>query len=529
MMVQGPVAGTLGALARRRWNLATGTKLPPPQSSSSDIWPQNCPTELEQVQVAIMRTEPEYEGSEAVQEVKEFYLEAIASARHSIYIENQYLTAHAIGAALEERLKEEGGPDVVIVLPQHCSGWLEQNTMGQLRTRILNRLRRADREDRLGVYYPTRPDLGEAMINVHSKILVIDDILVRIGSSNLNNRSMGFDTECDLGIADGEERTRDVIASLRNRLLGEHLGCSEKEVGKHLEEKGSLKKAVEALRGGTRTLEELPDVEEDWMTDIVSETDIVDPEQPVGMDRLLDILSVNETQEKKGTFEGKRKKIAGAVGVLLLALGLAAVWRWSPLAEWFDRETLVATATALRESPWAIPAVLAVFTIGSVVIFPITVLIFVTAVTFGPVMAFFLSLTGSLIGGIASFGLGYQLGRDTIRRLAGKKVNALSRRLSHHGWLAVALVRLVPIAPFTIVNMVAGASHISLRDFILGTLGGMGPGILAIVLVESSLEHALRRPTPANLLISAMLIGLAVLIFWGTRRWSRKYAKKDND
>ncbi|MFO7982061.1 MAG: phospholipase D-like domain-containing protein, partial [Desulfuromonadales bacterium] len=185
MMVQGPVAGTLGGLARRRWQLATGTELPPPQSGSSNIWPQNCPAELEQVQVAIMRTEPEYEGKDAIQEVKEFYLEAIASARHSIYIENQYLTAHAIGAALEERLKEEDGPDVVIVLPQYCSGWLEQNTMGQLRTRILNRLRRADREDRLGVYYPTRPDLGEAMINVHSKILVVDDILVRIGSSNL--------------------------------------------------------------------------------------------------------------------------------------------------------------------------------------------------------------------------------------------------------------------------------------------------------------------------------------------------------
>jgi len=367
------------------------------------------------------------------------------------------------------------------------------------------------------------------MINVHSKVLVIDDILVRIGSSNLSNRSMGFDTECDLAMGDGEERSRSAIASLRNRLLAEHLGCHEEDVKKNLEEKGSLKETVEALRGGTRTLEELPDAEEDWMTDILSETDIVDPEQPVSMERLLDILDVDEAPEKEGAKADKRKKAVGGAAVLLLALALAAAWRWTPLAEWLDRETLIATATALRESLWAIPAVLAVFTIGSVVMFPITVLIFVTAVTFGPVTAFFLSLAGSLIGGIASFGLGYQLGRDTIRKFAGKKVNALSRRLSHHGWLAVALVRLVPIAPFTIVNMVAGASHISLRDFILGTLGGMGPGILAIVLVESSLEHALQRPTPANLAISALLIAVAVLIFWGTRRWSRKQARKDND
>ncbi len=157
-------------------------------------------------------------------------------------------------------------------------------------------------------------------------------------------------------------------------------------------------------------------------------------------------------------------------------------------------------------------------------IFPITVLIFVTAVVFGPVTGFFLALAGSLLGGIATFGLGHMLGRQTIRKLAGEKVNALSRRLSQSGWLAVALVRVVPVAPFTIVNMVAGASHISLRDFILGTVGGMGPGILAIVLVEGSLEQILRRPEPSSLLLAAGLIVTAALIFWGSRRWSRKRA-----
>ncbi|NIQ95097.1 MAG: hypothetical protein GWO11_05185, partial [Desulfuromonadales bacterium] len=205
MMVEGPVAEALGELARRRWRVATGEELPAPRRRDDDIWPPSRPADLKQTKVAILRTEPAYEGSEAIQEVKEFYLEAIATARHCIYIENQYLTSHAIGAALEERLKEADGPDVVIVLPKNCAGWLEENTMGLLRNRILQRLQQADRSDRLGVYYPSRDDLAEDMINVHSKLLIVDNSLVRIGSSNLNNRSMGFDTECDLAIGAEQE------------------------------------------------------------------------------------------------------------------------------------------------------------------------------------------------------------------------------------------------------------------------------------------------------------------------------------
>ena len=87
-----------------------------------------------------------------------------------------------------------------MILPQRTVGWLSQNTMDVLRERLLKRLYEIDRHDRLRVYYPHVPGLGTQCINVHAKVLVIDDELLRAGSANFNNRSMGLDTECDLAI-----------------------------------------------------------------------------------------------------------------------------------------------------------------------------------------------------------------------------------------------------------------------------------------------------------------------------------------
>lgn len=101
--------------------------------------------------------------------------------------------------------------------------------MGVLRARLLQRLRTADRFGRLHVYAPVVPGLGEAHLHVHAKVLIVDDRLVRVGSANLNNRSMGLDTECDLMIEAGSDtQTQKAIAHFRNRLVGEHLGVPPK-------------------------------------------------------------------------------------------------------------------------------------------------------------------------------------------------------------------------------------------------------------------------------------------------------------
>ena len=185
----------------------------------------------------------------------------IAAARHSIYIENQYFTAEKVGDALAARLREPEGPEVVLVLRELSHGWLEEVTMQTLRTRLIERLRAADVHGRLRVYYPFVEGLTSGTcIDVHSKMIVIDDEIVRVGSANLANRSMGLDTECDLTIeARGREDVRAAICDLRAELLGEHLGFDCARVRETIERTGSLRSAIDLLQRNDRTLKPVPE------------------------------------------------------------------------------------------------------------------------------------------------------------------------------------------------------------------------------------------------------------------------------
>ena len=94
--------------------------------------------------------------------------------------------------------------------------------MGSNRERLLRRLAAADRQGRLRACWLGEPEASQREINLHAKLIIVDDRLMRIGSSNLNNRSLGLDSECDLAIEASDERARRAIAGLRDRLLAEH-------------------------------------------------------------------------------------------------------------------------------------------------------------------------------------------------------------------------------------------------------------------------------------------------------------------
>ena len=507
MMVSGDAASALGDLARNRWFNATGRRLSaPPPRSVEEVWPPRVNPDLTECPVAIMRTQPRYEELEEQREIEQAYLSAIKRARRSIYIESQYFTAQAISHALAQRLSEHDGPDVVLVLRQHCDGWLERRTMDSLRAQLLHEVELADHYGRLRVYAPVVPgEAGAEPVAVHSKLLVVDDEFVCIGSANVSNRSMGFDTECNLAVeACGQARVQSAIAAFRNGLLAEHLGVDPEVVANQIQTCGSLAAATDALRGGGRTLaddcfEAMPPSDA-----MIPEHALVDPERPMAADHLL--AGVGFRRERSRIV---RRAMAGLTLLAGMAI-LAAAWRWTALGQLLDVEALVSYAQALGRSPLGLISVMGGYLIGGLLAVPVTLLLVVTILAFGPWFGALSALTGSLLSAITLFGLGRVLGSYRIRRLAGSRVEHLSRRMAERGLWAVLLVRILPIAPFSVINLIAGASSVSWRHFVLGTVVGMLPGIAIMATFVSGLEEAVREPSWQ----AFSMVGLVVAAAW---------------
>ena len=249
-LVSGPAARALGDLARERWESGTGRRLEPVEGVEP-CWPDGVVPLLTDVDVAIARTRPRHGGKDLVHEVELLWLAAIAAARETVYIEAQYFANRRIAEAIADRLGEADGPEFVVVTPESAVGWLEEKAMGTARARLLAMVRRADVHDRFRMYVPVTA--GGRPVYVHAKVLVVDDRLLRIGSSNLNNRSMGLDTECDLAVEARADDPRSaevsaVVVGMRDRLLGEHLGVQPATVATAVERAGgSLVRAVDGL------------------------------------------------------------------------------------------------------------------------------------------------------------------------------------------------------------------------------------------------------------------------------------------
>jgi len=517
MMVDGDVAAALGELARERWRRATDRD-PRGVTERSDEgpWPTGVEPDIVDVDVAIARTEPRYAGRNEVQEVKQLYLDAIAAARRSIYVENQYFTSTAVGDAMAKRLAEPDGPEIIVVSRRRGGGWLERNTMEVLRARLVQRLREADRHGHLRIYCPEQADLGDRCIALHSKLMIVDDCFLRIGSANLAKRPMGLDTECDLALEANNPGVARSICTLRNRLLGEHLGVAPDEVARAIEQTGSLLRAIEALRGNPRSLEPLDDAVDPELDALVPDAAIIDPERPVDPEELAAELVPPDERPLAG------KRLALLALLLGATAALAVAWRWGPLAAWLDRDALAQAVVWARGSAVAPLWVFGAYLVASLTAMPISLLIVITVVMFGPSAAFAYALLGSVAGAALGFGIGQSLGRQTVRRVAGARLNELSRRLGERGLLAVLAVRVIPVAPFTIVNVVAGASHIGLRDFMLGTLLGILPGIIAVTVFSDRLLAVVRNPSPAALATLALIVAIITTGAVAIRRWDRR-------
>ncbi|WP_242469587.1 VTT domain-containing protein [Rhabdochromatium marinum] len=534
LLVDGEAADALEQLLRERWQHAgAGPQLERACAAGparNDPWPSGVEPLLCDHEVTIACTFPAYGERPEVRDVERLYRAQIAGAQRFLYLENQYLTARTLVADLCRALRRRDGPEIVLLLPQQTGSWLQQRTMDVIRARRLASLRRADRWGRFKVYCPAVPGLTEGSPMVHAKLLIADDAVLRVGSANLSNRSMGLDSECDLILEAKDSAARTHITTIRHRLLSLWLGLAPAELAR-LEQgiQADTETETEAAQpaGLIATIETARARQDDPAAAYLAELDgAVDPdwhrqlpdERLVDPDRPLDPSLVTALLADDPQATPVRRRLTVALGILGLFLVLAGLWRWTPLGGWLDPQALTDAAHQLSGTLWGPPLATVGFVVASLVAVPVTLLILAVALLFDPLTGILVALTGSTLSAAAGRWLGARLGRGLLERLAGSTVSRMAHRLGQRGLLTILTVRIVPVAPFAVLNLVSGVLPLRWRDYLLGTVIGMLPGILALTLFAEGLIAVLGRADPRALAL--LLVGLLALggLIWVGRR-----------
>lgn len=259
MLVDGRAGEAMADLFVDRWRASGGDAIERPARPEETPWPEGLLPDLRRTPIGVARTSAAWQGRPEITECMLLHLSAIRRAKRLIYLENQYVTSPVLVEALAERLAEPDGPEVVTIGPARSPSYFDQMTMDSARTAAINRLREVDVHRRFSAFSAHTPKGGP--IIVHSKVTIIDDEMLRIGSANLNNRSIGLDSECDLAFEARNDRDRETIRGFLGRLVGHFIDRTTLDVLEAMEREGGLAAAINALdvRGGPpRRLQPVP-------------------------------------------------------------------------------------------------------------------------------------------------------------------------------------------------------------------------------------------------------------------------------
>jgi uncharacterized membrane protein YdjX (TVP38/TMEM64 family) len=384
--------------------------------------------------------------------------------------------------------------------------------MGAAQEVFMEKVSRGDLANRVRFLYPWVGREVKQPVMVHAKLMIVDDRLLRVGSSNMNRRSMGVDSECDLAIEgrNGEERA--TIRRLLCRELGEHLGVPAQAVADELAASDSILNVIDRLGGEVRGLAPVSDraKQRSALTDALNVA--ADPERPIRPEEFLGDMFGARMKPRHLTHLAR----LGVVAAVLLAL--VFVWNFTPLARWADPEGLAESLNAVRNEWWIYPAIMAGYLVLGLLLFPLMALVAVTGLVLGPWKGFLVAMTGALVSGWVGLRIGAWTGGHAFERLSQRAYRVVSRALQNHGLLAVAALRMVPIAPYTVVNIAMGATGLGSVAFLGGSFVGLLPGILVLTMLGDRLREAWRNPEPANVGLFVLFAVIWLLLAWALQR-----------
>ena len=208
--------------------------------------------------------------------------------------------------------------------------------------------------------------------------------------------------------------------------------------------------------------------------------------------------------------------------IALVFAGLWALWRFTPLVEFVTPQKVFDWAETFGAQWWAPLVVIAAYTPACFTMFPRPLITLFAVIAFGPWFGFAYSMSGILLAALVTYALGIVLPKDKVCHLAGPKIESLAAVVRRRGLIACVAVRIVPVAPFVAIGLVAGNIGIKLSDFLLGTFIGVLPGTLTTTVFGDQIQAALEDPAKINWWLVAAVVLSFLLMVLLLRRWLEK-------
>ena len=207
------------------------------------------------------------------------------------------------------------------------------------------------------------------------------------------------------------------------------------------------------------------------------------------------------------------------VPIVVIVLGLFLAWRYTPLADALTAQSVVRWAREVGRMHWSAVFVVLAYIVAAFVMFPRPLLTLLSIIAYGAWAGFGVAMTGIVGSAVAVYYAGRALPASTLHDLGGDQLESVGKTLRKHGVIAALAVSIVPVAPFPLVGMTAGAAGIRLWQFLVGVTLGMLPGTIATAVFTDQVLAALDDEAEVNYWIVAAVVVVFAVLFVIVKRW----------